>query len=168
MIEQQLGSMTRERREEIMAQHGSGIRMMKRMIEEKSPKNMRYKKVGNVEEIGDWECEQYKLYYKDKFDDAEFWSTDFEAAGVSPDDLAVCEEIEKEFGNFGGSFTTFANLWNKEVKVPIEGFPVRVMLFDEGSKMMRVDVTEIRREDLDPKLFELPKDHDKVPLTGME
>jgi hypothetical protein len=168
MIERQLSSLSREERERIMQQHGAGIRMMKRMLEEKLAKNIEYKKEGTEEKIGDWTCDKYKEYYKDEFDDAEYWAVDFDSVGVSPDDFALCEEVEKEFGNFGGVLTSLANLWNKDVKAPLGGFPVRVLMFDEGTKMMRIDVTEIRREDVDPKLFELPKDFDKVPHQGME
>ncbi len=168
MIERQLSSMTREQRENVMQQHGAGIRMMKRMLEERESKHIGYKKVGSGEEIGEWTCDKYKEYYKDEFDNAEYWTTDFKTVGVGPDDFALCDVVEEEFGNFGGSLTSFAKLWGEDLKAPIEGFPVRSLIFDEGSKMMRIDVTGIRVEDLDPTLFELPKDFDKVPIEGLK
>jgi len=168
MVDRQLSSMTREQRENVMQQHGPGIRMMKKMLEEREPKHIAYKKVGSGEEVGEWTCDKYKEYYKDEFNDAEYWTTDFKTFGMSPDDFALCDVVEKEFGNFGGSLTSFAKLWGKDLKTPIEGFPVRSMVYNEDSKMMRVDVTAVRVEDLDPKLFELPKDFDKVPMQGLE
>ena len=167
-FEGQLSRVSREEREKLEEQFGSRIAGARELVEEKSWKKVSHKKVASDVELKDWTCEKYKLFYDGEFDDVETWVVGWEQLGMSLSDFEVASEIGKTFGPFSGNFFLLALMWSEETDGTVDGFPVRVLMYDEGSKSMRIDITGVRKEDLDPKLFELPKALDKQPLMGME
>jgi len=45
------------------------------------------------------------------------------------------------------------------------GFPVKAVFYEDGAKVVREEVKEIRKEDLDPKLFALPEGYTEKPAA---
>ena len=44
----------------------------------------------------------------------------------------------------------------------LNGFPVKAVFFEDGNKYMKREIKEVRKEDLDPGLFELPEGFEKL------
>jgi hypothetical protein len=110
----------------------------------------------------------YEQHYDDEFDDAEFWIANWSDAGISREDVAVLDDVVEVFEGFGQEFTQLAVLWIEKSGGVIEGFPMRIVIYHDGSKLMRMDVTEIRHEELTSDLFELPKDLHEEPFMDFE
>jgi hypothetical protein len=50
---------------------------------------------------------------------------------------------------------------------PIDGFPVKTIFYEDGNKIVRQQVKEIRKEDIDPKLFAIPEGYtEKAPASN--
>jgi hypothetical protein len=167
-IDERLHSMTKEERERIQKERGAMLHGMRELTEERSHKDIAIEKIEGGVTIGAYTCDKYRMLFKGKFDDAECWIADWTQVGANRDDFSVCARTEQQFGVFAGELALLAVLWSDEVKSPVDGLPVRVVSYNEGSKSIRVDVTAVRHEDLDPKLFELPPNYDETPFMGIE
>jgi hypothetical protein len=106
-------------------------------------------------DVNGWACD----YYKGIFDKAlyeEVWVANWKTVGLEPSDFSVLDGMAGFFKGFAGDLMPLAD---KKVEGggTINGLPIKLVLFEDGNKFMKKEVKEIRKEDFDPSLFELPE-----------
>jgi len=167
-FEEHMRSLPREERESFKKENARQINAMGRFLDDDYAKKVRFDNVENDVEIDKWTCAMYEELYDDEFNDSEYYVADWTQLGLTREDVAVFGYIEKNFGYFGSQFTMLSLLWKEEAGGVIDGFAVRIDLYNDGSNHMRLDATEIRQEELSAELFELPDDLDKESFMGLK
>jgi hypothetical protein len=166
--EQYLSYIPDGEREIVEQTHDWGIEMLRRLSEERSWKKFSNEKVDEPVKVGKWMAQKYKRFYDGKFDDIEYWSVGWDQTGVTAEDFAVVHEMAKSFDLFIGDTFLLATMWNAEIATTVEGFPIRFVTWHGDSKIMRSDVTGIRKEAVDSTLFTLPEGLDETPFIQTE
>lgn len=167
-IQKYLSRLDREQRETTKQQFAAQISMMERLIRENYEKKISYEKTETGVAVGDLKCDLYKRLYYDQFDGLEVYAAPWDQVDASREDFVVVDDIIKTFGGFAAQFSWFGLMWSEKVNNRIDGFPMRFVVYGGETKAMRIDVTAIRHEDLDSKLFELPEDFDETPFMGLD
>lgn len=158
--------MTQEEKAEFSQQYKKNLRRGEDMVKfDDRMKKSVYELAASGEKVKNWTCERVnvmlnKQMYK------EVWVAPFAELGVDPADLAVITTVTEAFKSFAGDTQPFVARKVQKSDKPIDGFPVKTVYYEEGNKIVREEVKEIRKEDVDPKLFELPADYKETPLEG--
>jgi hypothetical protein len=123
----------------------------------KSPE-INYKKKRSGVKVNQWVCDYYEgISDGEKVE--KVWTTDWEELGFTPEDIKVIGVFDKFYeGAFKETHPFFkfsSQEWEKEIGY--SGFPVRSVHYSEGTMDSKTELKEVKRQDLDPSLFELPE-----------
>lgn len=156
MFENYTANMSVEERSEFEKQYKKELRQAADMLKyEERMKKTSYKKIGD-EKINEWNAVHLEgAMNKEKR--TEVWISPWDEIGLDPADTRVLNQFSEAFGGFAGEMVPFRSEKIEGHEGTLEGFPVRILFFENGSKIIRQEVKEVRKEDLDPKLFEIPE-----------
>jgi len=154
-----------EERDEINKKYKEELRQADDMLNfEERMKKTTYEKVAGGEKVNTWTCDHFKgMFNKELY--KEVWVAAWSDLGVQPNDLAVLSAIAVGFKGFGQDMIPFTGQQAKGSEGPMNGFPVKAVFYEDGAKVVREEVKEIRKEDLDPKLFALPEGYTEKPAA---
>jgi len=157
-----LQSMSAEDRENIKKRFRKELRMADFFLNyEERMKKMEYEKTAEGVEVGEWKCDEYKgVFKKDHYMDV--WVADWKQLNTDKNDMILLTRMAEVFEGFAGGMIPYAEKKVKGLDAPLDGFPVRMIRYEDGNKIVRQEVKEIRQEDTDPKLFELPEGYEKT------
>jgi len=155
MMDTYMVKMSVEDRENIKQQYRQQIRQANRLMTfEERGKKMSYEKVEGGVDINGWASDHYKgIFKKDVYE--EVWVADWKTIGVDQTDVAVLNGMGELFKGFAGDMIPLVDKKTKDGD--LSGFPVKAVFFEDGEKYLRREVKEVRKEDLDAGLFELPE-----------
>ena len=157
-----------EERVEINTKYKKQIRQANDLLNfEERAKKTTYEKVAGGEKVNAWTCDHFKaMFNKELY--KEVWIAKWSDLGVEPADLAVLSAVAEGFQGFGPDLVPLADQTAKGSEGPVNGFPVKAVFYEDGAKTVREEVKEIRKEDVDPKLFALPEGYTEKPaVDGM-
>ena len=161
MMENYMSNMPAEQRDAMKKQYGKQIRQAEKMMYyEDRMKKMKYEKVAGGEKIEEWTCDHFKATFKKEVY-KEIWVAPWDGLGVGYEDLAVLASMAEMFKGFAGEMIPFMDKKAEGDGGAITGFPVKTYMFDDGKKVVKQEVKEVRKEDIDAKLFELPEGFDE-------
>lgn len=128
----------------------------------KAPKTV-YKKVASGEKVNRWVCDKYVGNARDK---EEVWTTDWNKAGVTTEDLKVMQHIGEFFAGLSRQqpFMTPPGIRATEEEQGFPGLPIRTLHYSGPQVRTRMEITDIQRQDLAASLFELPSGLQKKAL----
>ncbi len=129
--------------------------------EERTKKTM-YQKVAGGEKVNAWTCDHYKGMFNKELD-TEVWVAGWKDVGLEPKDLAALVAIGQIFKGFGADLVPFMGQKVEGANATIDGVPVKTIHYEAGNKTVRDEVKEIRKEELDPKLFVVPEGYTEKP-----
>jgi hypothetical protein len=154
-----------EERDEINKKYKKELRQADDMLNfEERMKKTTYEKVAGGEKVNVWTCDHFKgMFNKELY--KEVWVAAWSDLGVEPNDLAVLTAIAEGFKGFGSVMIPLTGQQAKGSEGPVNGFPVKAVFYEDGNKVGRKEVKEIRKEDLDPKLFALPEGYTEKPAA---
>ena len=157
MFEQQITNAppeTRERvRQALEAQYGA-VMKKKPVIE--------FKKLTTGVVIKKWSCTQYESYVDGvKFEDV--WAAGEKDLGLTASELQVLAEMGELFSGMSPKTNAFFQVGRGAGG--FAGFPVVVVEYRGAAKHEKNEVTAVRQEKLDPKIFDLPQGLAKQKLT---
>jgi rubrerythrin len=166
MLANYLSTASPDERDEINKKYKKEIRQANKVIKyEERMKKMTYEKVAGGEKVKAWTCDHLKgMFNKDLY--KEVWVAGWSDVGAEPKDVAVLSAIGEAFKGFGGEILPFTNQQVKGSDGPLNGFPVKTVFYEDGNKIVRQEVKEIRKEELDDKLFVLPEGYTEKPPIG--
>jgi hypothetical protein len=155
-FENYLATMSAEERAEFTKQYKKQLRQAEDMLKfEERKKKTSYEKVGE-EKINEWTCVHLKgMLNKEMRKEA--WVAPWSGIGLAPEDTQVLAGFSNAFGGFAGEMVPFRAEKVEGSDGAIEGFPVRLVFYEDGSKIIKQEVKEIRKEDLEARLFEVPE-----------
>jgi hypothetical protein len=162
MMDNYLAGMSVDERDQVKQQYKKQIRQANKLMDfEERAKKMSYEKVEGGVDMNGWASDHYKgLFKKELYE--EVWVADWKTLGVEQTDVAVLNGMADLFKGFAGDMIP---LIDKEIEGgdgKLNGFPVKTVLYEDGAKYMRKEVKEVRKEDIDAGLFELPEGLDKT------
>ena len=154
-----------EERDEINKKYKKELRQADDMLNfEERMKKTTYEKVAGGEKVNAWTCDHFKgMFNKELY--KEVWIANWSDLGVEPNDLAVLSAVAVGFKGFGQDMIPLTGQQAKGSEGPVNGFPVKAIFYEAGTKVVREEVKEIRKEDLDRKLFALPEGYTEKPAT---
>lgn len=133
----------------------------------KVPVETTYKKIGS-ETIGAWAVDHYEgIQGATKI--KEVWVATWDKLGITRGDMAVLEsygEFFKDFMKNTDSNDDFAD--SKKMFDTLGGFPIKTVTFEKGSAPSTSLVQDIKKENLDPNLFNLPAGYTKQASPMMQ
>jgi hypothetical protein len=158
--------MSDEERAEFKTKYGKEIRQADELLGyDERMKKIVYEKVASGEKVKNWTCEHVKgTVNKQPY--KEVWVASWSDLGVEPADLASLDRLVKTFNAFAGDVTSFNAQKVSGSDAPLNGFPVKIVYFEDGNKFLRQELKELRKEELDPKLFTLPEGFTEAPAAA--
>jgi len=158
--------MTQEEKAEFSQQYKKNLRQGEDIVKyDDRMKKSVYELVAPGENVKGWTCDHLKgTLNKELY--KEVWVAPYAELGIEPADVAVVTAVTEAFKSFAGDTQPFVGRKVQKSDKPIDGFPVKTVYYEEGNKIVREELKEIRKEDVDPKLFELPADYKETPLEG--
>jgi hypothetical protein len=158
--------MTQEEKAEFGKQYKKELRQADEIVKyDDRMKKSVYELAASGENLKGWACDRINVTF-DKKPYKEMWVASFAELGIEPADVAVVTAVTTAFGAFAGDTQPFVGRKVQKSDKPIDGYPVKVVFYEEGNKIVREELKEIRKENVDPKLFELPADYKEAPLEG--
>jgi hypothetical protein len=163
MLENYTAKMPQEEKAEFTKQYKKNIRQAEDMLKfDERAKKTTYELVAAGEKVKTWTCDHVKgTFNKELY--REVWVAPYGDLGVEPGDLAILTALSQVFKAWVGDARPFAGLKVDKSDKPIEGYPVKIVYYEEGNKIVRQELKEIRKEDVDPKLFVLPEGYTEKP-----
>ena len=156
--------MTQEEKAEITKQYKKNLRQGEDMLKyDDRMKKTVYELVAAGEKVKTWTCDHLKGTFNKEMR-KEVWVAPWNELGVDPADLAVITTLTEAFKAFAGDTRPFNGLKVQKADKPVDGFPVKTVYYEEGNKIVREELKEIRKEEIDPKLFDLPEGYTEKPL----
>jgi hypothetical protein len=116
----------------------------------KAPKTA-YKKVGGGGKVGPWSTEKYEGT-REGAKVSEVWTTAPKAIGIQEADMQVLKDMAKSFEKFAKNFSGM--IGDKENG--LEGVPVKTIAYTDGKARWQTEIKEVKKESIDPALFEIP------------
>ncbi len=161
MMDNYMAKMSAEERDQIKKQYRKQIRQANKLLTfEERAKKMSYEKVESGVDVNGWACDYYKgMFQKALYED--IWVADWKTLGVEQKDVAVLNGVAKIFKGFAGDMLPLVDKKMEGGEDKINGFPVKAVLYEDGTKYMKKEIKEIRSENLDAGLFELPEGLEK-------
>lgn len=163
MVEQQMKNLPPEQRK-MMEQ------IMKGQVPVMAPK-IKYKKTATGVKIKSWVCDQYDGYLQGEKKE-EVWTTDPKNLGIGPEELRVLVSMGEFFETSPQFKASFYKVGFEEGESGdgYSGIPIKGIVYTTGQKEEKRELEEIRRENLQPSLFEIPpgfKKRETYPPGGM-
>jgi hypothetical protein len=154
-----------EERAEIKTKFKQQLRQANDLLKfEERTKKSTYEKVAGGEKVNAWTCDHFNVMF-DKELYKEIWVAQWSDLGVEPADVAVLSALAAGFQGFGQDLVPLADQAAKGSEGPVNGFPVKAVYYEDGAKVIREGVKEIRKEDVDPKLFAIPEGYTEKPTV---
>ncbi len=150
MLDRQIKNLTPEQKRQMQ-------KLYRRPLAELAQKPTRpeYKKVATGTRVGEWTCDQYQGNQEGKKVE-EVWAASWKALGINQGDLAIFGDMADMFEGAGQKLPAFFSFAREDV-AGVDGFPIMVVAYRDGNPIERSRVREVRRERIDPQLFELPE-----------
>lgn len=161
MMEMYTSKLSAEDRSEVEKQYKKQIRQAEKMMKyEERMKKMEYEKVADDVTFESWACDEYDgIFNKERY--KKVWVADWKEIGIEHADVAVLNSMSEVFKGFSGEMIPFTGAKVKGSDDVLTGFPVKTVYYEDGNKIVKQEVKEIRKEDLNQALFELPEGLDK-------
>jgi hypothetical protein len=133
-------------------------KMMKGNTMPAQPEKTVFKKVTSGVMVNTWKCDKYEGYRGGQLTE-EVWTASWEDLGIEQNDFRVMQsmgEFVSELSPDAAShFNVGSDEWEKEQGYP--GVPVRTISYSMGEKVFQTEIQDIKRQEVDSSLFELPK-----------
>ena len=161
MMENYASRLSADERTQMESQYKKQIRQADKMMNyEDRRKKTTYEKVDDDVKFENWTCDEYKGMFKKELY-KKVWVADWKEIGIESSDVAVLNGMSEVFKGFSGEMIPFTDSKIKGSDERLNGFPLKAEFYESGNKIVRQEVKEIRKEDLDGTLFELPEGFDK-------
>jgi hypothetical protein len=158
--------MTQEEKAEFSQQYKKNLRQGEDIVKyDDRMKKSVYELAASGEKVKGWTCEHLNVMLNKELY-KEVWVAPYAELGIEPADVAVVTAVTEAFKSFAGDTQPFVGRKVQKSDKPIDGFPIKTVYYEQGTKIVREELKEIRKEDVDPKLFELPADYKETPLGG--
>jgi hypothetical protein len=159
--------MSAEERAEIAKQYKKQLRQAENLLKyEEWMKKTTFEKAAGGEKVGAWTCDRLKGMFNKEVR-KEVWVAPWTEVGLEPKDVAVLVAVSDAFKGFSvGETLPFTGQKVEGSDAPVDGLPVKTIYYEAGEKTVREEIKEIRREDLDPKLFTLPEGYTEKAAGG--
>ncbi len=166
MLDNYMKSATPEERDEITQKYKKQLRQADHMLKfEERMKKTTYQKVASGEAVDSWTCEHLKGMFNKEMR-KEVWVAPWSNLGMEYKDVAVLTAVCEVFKGFAGETVPFIGQKVEGSDAPVDGFPVKTVFYEGGNKVIRQQVKEIRKEDVDPKLFAVPEGYTEKPFVS--
>jgi hypothetical protein len=161
MIEQfenYTAKLSAEEKAEIAKQYKKQLRQADDLLKyEERMKKTTYQKIAGGEKVGTWTCDHLKGMFNKEMR-KEVWVAPWKEVGLEPADVAVLVSVANAFKGWSvGETLPFVGQKVEGSDSPIDGLPVKAIYYEDGNKIVREEVKEIRKEDLAPGLFTIPE-----------
>ena len=133
------------------------------------PAKTEYTKVASGQEISQWTCDKYEGVREGQ-KQREVWTTAPDQLGLDMSDFKVMQqmgEFFKGFAQFGREAPFRVGAMEAESAMDYSGVPVRQIFYRGGRPTSKTEIKEVRREDFDASLFELPEGYKKQKMMEM-
>ena len=133
------------------------------------PARTEYTKVAGGQEINQWTCDKYEGTREGQ-KQREVWTTAPDQLGLEMSDFKVMQqmgEFFKGFSRFGQEAPFRVGSEAAEQEGDYSGVPVRQIFYQGGRPSSKTEIKEVRREDFDASLFELPAGYKKQKMIEM-
>ena len=166
MMQEQLKNMPPERRqmvERLMKSKMSG------MGGAPQPAKTEYTKVASGQEINQWTCDKYEGIREGQ-KRREVWTAAPDQLGLEMSDFNVMQQMAefiKGFSQFGREAPFRVGSEAAKQEGDYSGVPVRQIYYQGGRPTSKSEIKEVRREDFDASLFELPAGYKKQKMMEM-
>lgn len=166
MMQEQLKNMPPERRqmvEKMMKSKMSG------MGGAAQPAKTEYTKVASGQEINQWTCDKYEEIREGQ-KRREVWTAAPDQLGLETSDFKVMQQMAefiKGFSQFGREAPFRVGSEAAQQEGDYSGVPVRQIFYQDGRPSSKTEIKEVRREDFDASLFELPEGYKKQEMIEM-
>jgi hypothetical protein len=152
MMEEQLKNMPVEQRE-----------MMEKMMPKQGAMQMSkvektvYTKKKSGEKINRWTCDYYEGMVSGKKTE-EVWTITWQQAGISRNDLQAFRGMGEFFQAITGKIDALYQIGSEDFEKQggYAGLPVKMVQYEKGNTIVLSEVKEIKKQNIAPKLFELP------------
>jgi hypothetical protein len=162
MMEEQMKNLPPEQRA-MMEQ------MMKGSSMPAQPEKTVYKKVASGLNVNRWKCDKYEGYRSGKLIE-EVWTTEWENLGIQQKDFLVMQSmgdfVRELTKDVASHFHVGSDEWEKEQGYP--GIPVRKISYFMGRPKHKTEIMDVKREAIDPSLFDLSPGFRKQTMPGMQ
>lgn len=157
-LEMYTAKMSAEEKAEIVKQYKKQLRQAEDLLKyEERMKKTTYEKVAGGEKFGAWTCDRLRGLFN-KETRKEVWVAPWSEVGLEPKDVAVLVAVAEAFKGWSvGETLPFTGVKVQGSDAPVDGLPVKTIYYEEGNKIVREEVKEIRKEDVDPALFAVPE-----------
>lgn len=115
---------------------------------------VRFDEVARGVRLDKWTCTQYEAYVGDQKQE-DLWTADEETLGLRASEVEALRQMGLLFSKFSTQTNAFFQIGRTD-EGGFRGFPVIVVEYENGRKRERSEVTSVRREKLDPAVFDLP------------
>ncbi len=133
------------------------------------PAKTEYTKVAGGQEINQWTCDKYEGIREGQ-KQREVWTTAPDQLGLEMSDFKVMQqmgEFFKGFSQFGREAPFRVGSEAAEQEGDYSGVPVRQIFYQGGRPISKTEIKEVRREDFDASLFEVPEGYKKQKMMDM-
>ncbi|MFH1862770.1 MAG: DUF4412 domain-containing protein, partial [bacterium] len=139
--------------------------MMAGKMTQKAPEIV-YQKVASGERIGSWVCDKYEGSSEGK-KKSEVWTTDWQQLDLKSSDFQVLKEMGEFFARLAPEATSFYPMEESSEKSVYSGVPVKTISYSDDMASRTSELKELRTEEFNAALFELPAEYKKEAL-GMQ
>ena len=133
------------------------------------PAKTEYTKVASGQEINQWTCDKYEGIREGQ-KQREVWTAAPGQLGLDMSDFKVMQqmgEFFKWFSRFGREAPFRVGSEAAKQEGDYSGVPVRQIYYQGGRPTSKSEIKEVRREDFDASLFELPAGYKKQKMMEM-
>jgi hypothetical protein len=129
---------------------------------------MVYEKKSSGEKVNQWTCDRYEGRLGEE-KTQEVWTTDWKKLGFTFEDIKVMQDIGEFFEGFSKEFSAAYKLGSKEWEKEqgYSGLPVKTILYSGGRVHNKIEVKEMKHQDFESSLFELPDGLEKTTMPGL-
>lgn len=131
------------------------------MMQQAAPK-IELKKKATGQKINQWTCTHFEGFADgEKIKD--IWVADSKTLGLNQSDFPAMKEMEEFFKSLSDQDSPFFSVGYKDLEdqFGLTGIPVKVVGLSGGKVESTMKVTEIKKQDFDPSIFELPSGYQK-------
>lgn len=114
-----------------------------------------YRMVAEGIPVGKWKCTQYEGTRDDEKRE-EVWAAPMSELGLTKSDVEILNELGDLFADTGQDAPAFFHFGRQESGEQKQ-FPVLVLSYNEGKRVEKSEVKDVRREKIDPQLFVVPE-----------
>jgi hypothetical protein len=133
------------------------------------PARTEYTKVAGGQKLNQWTCDKYEGVREGE-KRREVWTTAPDQLGLEMSDFKVMQQMREffeSFSKFGSEAPFRVGSLGAEQEGDYSGMPVRQIFYKSGRPSMKTEINEVRREEFDASLFELPEGYKKLKMIEM-